>query len=290
MRLRRPLWEGYAAAHEARADTLTAAHRERRAHGQANPVADFLFVYYPNSPARLRRWHPGPGVTLDDAGQSAPAGWRHYRANPDGSVELDVDSFVAHRGSTLRFVRDLLTATLSRPANTGCFGLHEWAMVYRLGQDEIRHDRWPLRLGADGTDEVLRAHTVRCSHFDAFRFFTPDAVSHNTLQPTRESRVELEQPGCLHAGMDVYKWAYKLAPAVPGDVVLDAFELAADIRVLDMRASPYDLAALGLPPIPIESRAGKEEYAEAQRRLTVRSNDLRRRLVEVCDMLIQPTD
>ena len=28
---------------------------------------------------------------------------------------------------------------------------------------------------------------------------------------------------------------------VPGELMLDAFELARDIRELDMRASPYDL-------------------------------------------------
>ena len=41
--------------------------------------------------------------------------------------------------------------------------------------------------------------------------------------------------------MDLYKWAYKLSPATPGELVADCFELAADIRELDMRASPYDL-------------------------------------------------
>jgi len=248
-------------------------------------VADFLFVYYNNSPSRLRRWHPGPGVVLADAVDGPHAQWRHYRTNEDGSVELDVESFLSRRSRTVSFVRDLVTATLSRPANTACFGLHEWAMVYRLGQDEVRHDRWSLRLGGRGTDEVVRAHTIRCSHFDAFRFFTPDAGPRNTIQPTRESQVELEQPGCLHAGMDVYKWAYTLAPAMPGDLVLDAFELAADIRVLDMRASPYDLTDLGLEPVRIETRAGKAEYAEAQRVFTHRTDDLRRRLVEVCSAL-----
>ncbi|MGO1983735.1 MAG: 3-methyladenine DNA glycosylase, partial [Brachybacterium alimentarium] len=45
--------------HEERADALTAAHRERRLRGQKHPVEDFLFTYYPFSPAKLRRWHPG---------------------------------------------------------------------------------------------------------------------------------------------------------------------------------------------------------------------------------------
>ncbi|MCA1782707.1 MAG: 3-methyladenine DNA glycosylase [Dermatophilaceae bacterium] len=289
MRLSRPLWQEYASAHQARADALTAAHRERRVQGRAHPVADFLFTYYNNSPGRLRRWHPGAGVVLAEAADAPHTRWRHYRMNEDGSVELDLDSFVSQRGRTVTFVRELLTATLARPAHTACFGLHEWAMVYRLEQEQIRHDRWPLRLGEDGTDEVVRAQTIRCSHFDAFRFFAPDAVPRNALQPTRESQVDLEQPGCLHAGMDVYKWAYKLAPATPGDLMLDAFEVAAEIRVIDMRASPYDLTALGLEPIPIETRPGRAEYAEAQRGFTRRSNDLRRRLVEVCDTLLDAT-
>ncbi|MDO5503575.1 MAG: 3-methyladenine DNA glycosylase [Actinomycetia bacterium] len=283
--LARSEWQGCSLRHQSRADALTAAHRERAVQGRAHPVADFLFVYYNNSPARLRRWHPGPGVALLDAADAEQAGWRHYRTDEDGSVRLDVDSFVAQRGSTVRFVRELMEATLSRPAFTGCFGLHEWAMVYRLDQEEVRHDRWPLRLGRAGTDEVVEAHQIRCSHFDAFRFFTPEASGRNALQPSRESQVTMEQPGCLHAGMDVYKWCFKLAPAVPGDLTLDAFELAADIRTLDMRASPYDLVDLGLEPIRIETPAGKREYAEAQRGFTTRSNALRRRLLEVCDAL-----
>ena len=287
MRLGRDLWTGYAAAHAERADALTAAHRERRAQGRAHPVADFLFVYYSNSPGRLARWHPGVGVSLDDARDAPHVGWRHYRGGADGSVELDVTSFLAQRGRTVTFVRELLTATLSRPAQTACFGLHEWAMVYRLRQDEFRHERWPLRLGVEGTDEVVRSHTIRCSHYDAFRFFTPEAAPLNTVRPSRERQVDLEQPGCLHAGMDLYKWAYTLAPAVPGDLVLDAFELAADIRVLDMRASPYDLTDLGLEPVRIETREGKASYAEAQRGFTARSDALRRRLLDVCDVLVQ---
>ena len=30
------------------------------------------------------------------------------------------------------YVRDLLAAVAFRPPHLGCFGLHEWAMVYRL--------------------------------------------------------------------------------------------------------------------------------------------------------------
>lgn len=284
--LDRATWRTAAEAHEVRAEVLTGAHRTRRVQGRSHPVADFLFVYYRHSPARLRRWHPGPDVALLEAAGEPIAGWRHFRTEPDGSVRLDLGSFLAQRDTAVQLVRDLLSTTLSRPAFTGCFGLHEWAMVYQLSQDQVRHERWPLRLGTDGTDEVVRAHTLRCSHFDAVRFFTPGAVSRNALQPTRQNQVSMEQPGCLHAGMDVYKWAFKLAPAVPGDLVLDAFALAAEIRTVDMRASPYDLRDLGYEPIRIETAEGKREYAEAQRGFTIRSNALRRRLIAFCDQLL----
>src|ERR687892_1559239 len=84
-----------------------------------------------------------------------------------------------------------------------------------------------------------------------------------------------------HIRRDVYKWAYKLSPLVPGELVVDAFELAREIRALDMRASPYDLSALGYDPLPIETAAGKAEYTAAQRAFATRAAALRRRLVDI---------
>ncbi|WP_456823826.1 3-methyladenine DNA glycosylase [Cellulomonas sp. P5_E12] len=273
-------WQSLAEAHADRADAFTAGRRERRSRQQKHAIEDFLFEYYPVTPAALRRWHPGVGVALE-----APAphdGWRWYRET-DGVVALDVDAFVADRGDAVRFIHGLLAATLGRPALTGCFGLHEWAMVYRE-VDEHRHPL-PLRLGSAGTDAVVETHKIRCTHFDAYRFFTPEAVERNTRRPTRESMTAMEQPGCLHAGMDVYKWATKLGPAVPGDLLLDCFALARDIRTLDMRASPYDVTTYGLDPVAIETSDGKAEYVAQQRGFAERGNVLRGRLVEVCEAL-----
>lgn len=281
-RLDRACWTSREEAHASRVDAATAAHRERRARGEAHPVEDFLFTYYGTTPAQLRRWHPGPGVRLDGAASAERAGWRHYRVIGD-DVELDTESFVAARGRTVGFVRTLLAATLSRPARLGCFGLHEWAMVYRAEDGDVRHDRVPLRLGRAGTDEVVERQRITCSHFDAFRFFTPEAVSRNAIQPTRESQVALEQPGCLHAGMDTYKWATKLVPLVPSELTMDCFDLASQIRRLDMEASPYDLSGWGIEPVRIETAAGRTAYVERQRAFAERSNALRQRLLEVLD-------
>jgi hypothetical protein len=317
--LRSEEWLPLANAHAARADALTAVWRAARDAGRKHAIEDFLFTYYPTRITHLRRWHPGAGVALalPDGGAGAlepsvPAPgapepgaadpedrrtWRWHTTVPrdaaaDDSgaaqiVTLDRDAFLADRGDTVRYVRELLSATASRPGTFGCFGLHEWAMVYRdreAGRDQ-RHPL-PLRLGHAGTDAVVEANPVRCSHFDAFRFFTPEATGLNQLRPTRASQVGLEQPGCLHANMDLYKWCLKLGPAVPGDLLLDAFELARDIRWTDMAASPYDVSEYGVAAVEIETPHGKAEYVRRQREYAQRSNDLRLRLIEVCDTVL----
>ncbi|WP_034609277.1 hypothetical protein [Cellulomonas sp. URHD0024] len=278
--LEQDTWQSFADEHAARADAFTAGRRARRSRHETHAIEDFLFEYYPVSPGALRRWHPGAGVVLAP-GPVPHAQWRWYATDPDGLVSLDVESYLAERGDSLRFIAGLLGATSSRPAFVGCFGLHEWAMVYREGDDEHRHPL-PLRLGAAGTDAVVESHRIRCTHFDAYRFFTPEAVPLNTLHPTRANQVDLEQPGCLHAGMDVYKWATKLGPVVPGDLLLDCFELARDIRTLDMQASPYDVSSYGLDPVAIETAEGKATYAAAQKVFAERGNVLRGRLLAVC--------
>lgn len=277
-------WLASAREHAATVDRLTAGHRARRRRGERHPVEDFLFEYYSHRPTHLRRWHPGPGVALADAADPY-AGRRGYVVDEGGTARLDVGDVLERRGRALAFVRRLLTATLARPGTHDCFGLHEWAMVYRLAPGEQRHEQLPLRLDRDETDAVLESHRVRCSHFDAYRFFTPGAVGRNALRPTREDQVALEQPGCLHAGMDVYKWCYTLAPAIPSDLTLAAFRLAGEIRELDMAASPYDVSGFGIEPVAIETPEGKATYVERQRTFTVRSNALRRRLLEVLDDL-----
>jgi hypothetical protein len=274
-------WTGRARRHERRVDALVAGHLRRRREGERHPVEDFLFTYYNLKPAQLRRWHPGVGTALLGEGARARLDERFY-AESDGAVALDAGAFVEAR-PVLGFVERLLESVASRPAHLGCFGLHEWAMVYRT--TEVRHGQVPLRLGHAGTDRVVESHRVQCSHFDAFRFFTEPARPLNTLRPTREAQADLDQPGCLHANMDLYKWAYKLAPAVPSELVADCFELSRDIRVLDMRASPYDLADWGYPPVRIETAEGKAEYMAAQSAFAERGAVLRERLLDVCRAL-----
>ena len=282
-----PEWRERTAAHEARVDAATSAHLARRRDHRKHPVEDFLFTYYSFKPAQLRRWHPVAGTSLVGAARAPQVDWRFYEVDGD-VVGVDVEAFTAARGDTLRFVRELLVRTAGRPARFGCFGLHEWAMVYRLDPKDVRHSGWPLRLGGAGTDAVVEDHQVACSHFDAYRFFTREAAPLNALTPTRDSQTALEQPGCLHAGMDLYgRVGVKLVPAISSELLMDCFELARDIRSLDMRASPYDLRELGYEPVPIETAEGKAAYVAQQRAFAERGQALRERLIAVCNYILQ---
>jgi hypothetical protein len=267
-------WRARRAAHEARVDGWIGPHLARRRAGVKHPVEDFLFTYYSYRPAQLRRWRPGAGVTVEDPPDLGPF-------HVDGRV--DTAAVLAQRGESIRWIARLLRATAARPAYTGCFGLHEWAMVYRQRPDETRHHTWPLRLAPAHLAAVVEERGVRCSHFDAYRFFTAPARPLNLLRPTRDSQADHEQPGCLHANMDLYKWAYKLQPLTSAELVADCFALARDIRVLDMRASPYDLAALGYPPVRVETAEGRAGYAAAQRAFAERAAPLRARLIALTE-------
>jgi hypothetical protein len=265
--------------HHKRVDDFLQAHR---APGETHPVWDFLFTYYSLRPRQLRRWHPGFGVVL--GGDAARFLNRSGYGRQRGGVTVTREYLVA-RAETVRFVARLLRATGSRPARLNCFGLHEWAMVYRA--PTVRHGQVPLRLGSADTDAVVESMPLRCSHFDAYRFFTEPAAARNAQTLTRERQVASEQPACLHANMDLYKWAFKLGPLVHSELVMDCLSLAADARELDMRASPYDLRGYGFEPIAIETPAGRAEYVRLQQSVAERAAPLRATLAARCDVLLR---
>jgi hypothetical protein len=283
--LAEPDWLARRAAHEARVRAWTDPHQARAARGEKHPVEDFLFEYYRFRPSWLRRWHPGPDVVLQGDAAREFLRWPEYLA-AEGGVMLNPAAFDPRRRDTLAWLAGLLRATAERPPHFGCFGLHEWAMVYRQTPDEVRHNAWPLRYPPEELARIVEASTIRCTHFDAFRFFTAPARPLNKLQPERGTVAQLEQRGCLHANMDLYKWAFKLAPFTPAELVADCFALARDIREIDMRASPYDLRALGHAPIAIETAAGRADYEAHQRAFAERSQPLRARLLALCERLL----
>jgi hypothetical protein len=277
-----PDWTTRERMHQKRVDGFCEPHRRRARVGEAHPVWDFLFTYYSLRPRQLRVWHPGFGVALGGAAAKRYLDRGGYGSEPDG-VTVMREHLLA-RVDTVRFIAGLLRATASRPARLNCFGLHEWAMVYQA--PTVRHDQVPLRLGPAGTDAVVESMPLRCSHFDAYRFFTEPAARRNAEQLSRAGQVMSEQPGCVHASMDLYKWAFKLGPLVESELVMDCLELAADARSLDMRASPYDLRDYGFKPIAVETPAGRAEYVRAQQSIAERAAPLRAILADRCDLLV----
>src|SRR5699024_12805130 len=58
------------------------------------------------------------------------------------------------------------------------------------------------------------------------------------------------------------------------------FDLAADIRTLDMEASPYDLRGWGYGVVAVETAAGKAEYMRRQTGFSARAQSLRQGLLD----------
>lgn len=273
----REQWEPQAAAHRERVERALSDVNWRRDRGLKHPVTDFLFHYYNLRPSHLAQWHPGAGVAVEDDGSwNAP-----MYAVRDGVATLDVEHFLSKRRGTAETAAALLRATAAQPARFGCFGMHEWAMVHGLAEHETRHPYLPLRYPPERIAEIVEEVGCRCSHYDAFRFFTPSARPLNLLNPTRETQAEFDQPGCLHVNMDLYRWAGKLSPAVSSALLWATFELARDIRVVDMQASAYDLSGWGYPPIPVETEEGRRDYAKRQRAFAARAEPLRHDLITV---------
>lgn len=270
-------WLPRQAAHQSRVDELLHGHLGRRRDAPKHPIYDFLFEYYHFRPGQLRQWHPGIGRALMGPTAESYLTLRGYHRSGEG-ITADPESLHAARRESLAWLRQLLTQTLTRPPFFGCHGLHEWAMVYRT--PEIRHAGWPMRFSADRIAQIVEDHPICCSHFDAFRHFAEAARPLNRLQPTRPTSLDHEQRGCLHANMDLYKWAFKFTPFVPSELTLDAFELALKIREIDMRASPYDFQGLGFAAIPVETAEGRAEYEKWQRHFAEAGQPIRRRLLE----------
>jgi len=200
-------WTARADTYAERAETFVAPHLERARVGEAHPVWDFLFSYYSLRPGQLRCWHPGYGVQLTGGEAICSYGGRRGYTVDEVGVTVS-DAYLRSRLDTISFVAGLLAAMARRPERLNCFGLHEWAMVYH--DSAVRHERVPLRLGAAGTDAVVEtevAGPLRCSHFDAFRFFSAafkaDMLPRNVGSPSRATQHDWEQPGCLHANMDL---------------------------------------------------------------------------------------
>lgn len=197
---------------------------------RSHPVYNFLFTYYHFSPKVLFQYSPGVGNSFRVTDEMRCAGLVPERGLR--LIEEDVYAVcpaevtvvppqLAALQNTLRILRNVQNR---RPV-LSCFGLHEWAMLYRLPDTSIRKQSLPLRVSQNELESVVESHHLRCTHFDAFRFFTGEAKIRNAIQApqgdtngkktkdncssgkhmTRASQADLEQPGCIHTHMDLFK-------------------------------------------------------------------------------------
>ena len=278
-------WRARAHTHLERVQRWTVPHRERRSRQEPHPVHDFLFQYYMYSPAKLEAWHPGVGEVLADSPEGRERFEPPWYQVADGLIRHDLSALSDDDIEQQRSVLDLLLSTQRQPANLGCFGVHEWAMVY--GGDDVRHrETAPLRLSQKQVDDFVESRPVVCTHFDAFRFFAPQAKPLNRMELAWSTRHEVEQPGCIHANMDLYRWAYGAMPWIGSDLLWQTFDLATELRALDMQASPYDLGDFGLEPVRVETKEGRVEYRLRQRELGERAAVLRSKLIAALQHLL----
>lgn len=276
-------WQLQKADHEQRISELIDDYLRKRSHHQKDPVMDFLFEYYAFRPAHLKSWSPGFGTLLL---QGTSQSWRFNEMNAvNADTFLDIAEFSADRISSLKWILQVLRASAERPPSFGCFGMHEWAMVYK--SNNIRHRDLSLRMNPKELAEFVESRPLVCTHFDAFRFFTKEAKPRNKFELRRDTFAEKEQPGCLHTNMDLYKWAFKMYPWISSEIIRRAFELAVQTRMTDMKASPYDLRAYGLEPIKIETGEGQKEYLARQRTIFKRSQPIRKALIEEYERMLE---
>ena len=270
-------WRSRMQSHENELTKLLDPYLKKRSMQQKDPVLDFLFEYYAFRPSHLKRWSPGIGIALEINSTSELPEVSELTVS-DQLAFLDPKHFPEKRIKSLKWTIDLLKKSADKKPLFGCFGMHEWAMVYRA--EEIRHDQIPFRLSEEEIAEFVESRPLLCTHFDAFRFFTDKAKPMNRNELSREKFQEMEQPGCLHTNMDMYKWAFKLYPWISSEVIREAFFNAVETREVDMQASPYDAREFGLEPIKIETESGRAEYLERQMEIYKNSKPVRERVIE----------
>ncbi|KAJ1491055.1 hypothetical protein T484DRAFT_1934148 [Baffinella frigidus] len=276
----------------------------------ANPIYNFLLDYYNirgrKGTKRLARWSPGLNVVLRDAEYDRDVdaingllarkcvpteeggGGLVYSARHLAAV--DAGQFA----KTFGWYRSILQVTEENQPVLNCFGLHEWAMVYRPAGAEVpasleyQKDVLPLRVSQDEINEAVERTGIQCTHVDAIRFFAPSATPFNVHAGLeREDQMRLENPACVHASMDLLKIAMKIVPFIPSNLLADALEVSLAARRLDVAASPYDASAFHLAPVKIETAEGRIEYRDQQLELMKRSAPVRTALLRAYDDVLR---
>ena len=279
----RTRWHPQAERHLARVTKLLGATPDvAAARSRDDPLLNFVFTYYGSdlgAAANLGRWCPPVGVAIEASQDDRERLWRGI----ESSGAYDPRKLPKKRLAALERGRAALAATRKRPPIWHCYGLHEWAMLYRPdgAPQPHKHQSLPLRVDQATINRVVEADEIKCTHFDAFRFFAPEATEKNRHALTRQTQLDHEQPACVHANMDLLRYALRLTPFVDAALIGDALDVALQARDLDIRASPYLLA--GAAPVEVETTAGRKEYVRRQAAVHDAAAPVRDRLLAAYD-------
>eukprot|EP01031_Cornospumella_fuschlensis_P040905 gene40905-49895_t len=167
-----------------------------------HPIYNFLHRYYRYTTDDLLKYSPGLEVALAGIDPRKPAHcsivhctymqYDHRNNNigfyhKESIRKLLASSRGKFGGADLVHNRDVLRRTSNKPPFFGCFGLHEWAMLYsgRRVEGSVaapRHqENLALRVPQRTIDEVVEGGELKCTHFDAWRFFHPAAQPWNMI-------------------------------------------------------------------------------------------------------------
>lgn len=231
-----------------------------------------------------------------------------HNESPSSSSSTSKPAISRHTFKQLHQTREILRHTCKKAPFLGCFGMHEWAMLYsgrrrntnqshtiteeekRQELERERHqEKLALRVSQETIDRVVESSGVRCTHFDAWRFFHPDAQPLNIVNPlTRKEQANYEQPGCIHANMDLFRFAYQLYPLISSELLIEATQIALKARSIDMRGSPYDVSMYPecQDILKVETLEGKNRYVAEQEALAADALPIRQKLLDVYDKVL----
>ena len=207
------------------------------------------------------------------------SGWTDGRQARRG---LDVGRFLDRRGDRSRSSptcsRDRRPAGRSWAASACTSG--RWSTATAEG--EVRHAACRCGWAQAGTAAVVEPHPVRCTHFDAYRFFTPPraAAQRAAAHPGRPS-ASWSSPAACTPPWTSTSGPTSSAPACPASWLPTASSSPREVRELDMRASPYDLAAPRLPA-GADRDAGGGRVRAGPARVRRPGAALRERLLAIC--------
>ena len=171
-------WAVSAMAHKLRVEKLLQGNLYKDPN---HPIYNFIFNYFFFKPSTLFQYSAGLDaiLALDESFQKFlnPKG---LSKNSDGIFyDPNLHFRTQNQKESITFTLSLLQSVYGRAPSFCCFGLHEWAMLYRVNESGNMPSKCsprqalPLRLSQDDIKKIVESNNIRCSHIDAFRFFTP---------------------------------------------------------------------------------------------------------------------